>query len=378
MQTKILFNDTMELTALSEKYAVSNPLKKSGSGGQFEKKAINYLSNIFKSKNILLTPSCTASLEISALLLDLKPQDEVIMPSNTFCSTANAVALRGATPVFVDCDDKTLNIDPEKVGNAITSKTKSIWVVNYAGSSCDLDQIVKIASDFKLSIIEDAAQSIGSEYKGNPLGLIGVASTVSFHSTKNIFCGEGGALIVNDPRYLEKAEIIREKGTNRQMFMDNKVQKYNWLELGSSYVLSENSCRTLCSQLEIFDEINLARKNAFDYYYTISEELEKSGYLRRQVVPNYCHNNGHMFFVQLADEIDRNQVIKKMRAQNIELTSHYVPLHSSPAGKRYGRCGSDMTITNKASKSLLRLPLYFGISATKQEKVIEKLRSCIV
>jgi dTDP-4-amino-4,6-dideoxygalactose transaminase len=308
----------------------------------------------------LLTHSCTVALEMAALLLDIKPGDEIIMPSYTFVSTANAFVLRGGVPVFVDIRPDTLNIDETKIVAAITPQTRVIVPVHYAGVGCDMDSILKIAEDHNLFVVEDAAQGLMSTYKDRPLGSMGHLSAVSFHETKNIISGEGGALLVNDARFVERAEIVREKGTNRSQFFRGQVDKYTWVDLGSSSLPGELISAFLCAQMEEAEGITRNRLNVWDEYHTGFEKLEVQGFVKRSFVPQDCQHNAHMYYI-IVETVDiRDRLILFLKEQNINAVFHYVPLHSSPAGIKYGRISGDMAFTEDMSDRLIRLPLWVG------------------
>ena len=337
---------------------------------QFTHKCKKILEEITGCRNALLTPSCTAALELTALLMDLSPGDEIIMPSYTFVSTANAYALRGATPVFVDIDINTMNISPNLVKNAITSKTKAVVAVNYAGSCCDLNQLSHICSDNNVVLIEDAAQSIRSYFDGHHLGTIGAMGTMSFHETKNISCGEGGVLLINDESYLERAEILREKGTNRSQFFRGQVDKYTWVDVGSSYLLSDLNAAYLLAQLESSCRITDQRIHQWNLYDSQFYELEEIGLLKRPRIQDECSHNGHIYYLLLASLEERQAFLAWMKSFNIYCTFHYVPLHSSSIGSKYGKLGSSMKNTIKASDCLARLPMGPGFDI---EYVIAKV-----
>src|SRR5574337_1726363 len=326
--------------------------------GPFTKRCHAWIEQRTGARKALLTHSCTAALEMAALLLDLAPGDEVIMPSFTFVSTANAFVLRGAVPVFVDIRPDTLNIDETLVEAAITSRTKAICVVHYAGVSCEMDAIMAIANRHGLTVVEDAAQSILSTYKGRPLGSIGQLAALSFHETKNVISGEGGALLINDERLIERAEIIREKGTNRSKFFRGQVDKYTWVDIGSSYLPSELIAAFLAAQLEQADDITERRLAIWNAYHAAFEGLEAQGRVRRPVMPPQCTHNAHMYYLLLPDLAARTAFIDHLRQAGIGAVFHYIPLHSSPAGRKYGRTGSSMAVTDTASECLVRLPLW--------------------
>ena len=332
-------------------------LKNYSNNGYFSKKSSKWLIQNLKVKDALLVHSCTAALEICALLLNIKKEDEIIMPSYTFVSTANAFVLRGGTPVFVDIDSETLNIDPNKIEKAITKKTKAIVAVHYAGVSCDMDPILKIAKKYKLYVIEDAAQAILSSYKGRPLGSIGDLATLSFHDSKNIHCGEGGALLINNKKFIKRAKIIRDKGTNRDDFNNNIVKKYTWVDLGSSYGLSEINAAFLYSQLKQAQKITTKRLAIFKLYNKLLENLEIKKIIKRPKIPTYAKSNGHMYYI-LVKNNKRDKLIKYLKQKKINTVFHYVPLHSSPFGKIKSKTKSNMINTNFIYKNLLRLPMH--------------------
>lgn len=329
--------------------------------GDFTKRCHAWLENQIGCQKALLTHSCTAALELSALLLDLEPGDEVIMPSFTFVSTANAFVLRGAVPVFVDIRPDTLNIDETLIEAAITPRTKAICVVHYAGVGCAMDTIMAIAEKHGLAVVEDAAQGILSTYKGRPLGSIGQLGALSFHETKNVISGEGGALLINDAQYAERAEIIREKGTNRSKFFRGQVDKYTWVDLGSSYLPGEIIAAFLTAQFEEAESITKRRLAIWQRYHDWAAPLEAKGIARRPIIPPECVHNAHMFYLLLSDIEHRSRFIAGLREHGIHAVFHYIPLHSSPAGTRFCRTSGSMTITNDVSQRLVRLPLWLGI-----------------
>lgn len=333
--------------------------------GSFTKKCSEWLATYTSTRKSLLTHSCTAALEMAAMLADIEPGDEVIMPSYTFVSTANAFVLRGAVPVFVDIRNDTLNIDENKIEGAITEKTKAIVPVHYAGVACEMDKIVDIAKRHNLLVIEDAAQGLMARYKGVPLGAIGDLGTYSFHETKNVISGEGGALILNRQDLLERAEIIREKGTNRSQFFRGQIDKYTWVDVGSSYLPSEVISAFLWAQLQEAQEITNVRLSVWNAYHALLEPLERQGLLRRPIIPSHCSHNAHMYYVLLPDLATRSRVITKLKECGVNAVFHYVPLHSSPAGIRLGRVASEMGNTNDLSERLLRLPLWVGVDVNR-------------
>lgn len=337
--------------------------------GKYTKKCHQWLEFQTSCHKALLTHSCTAALEMSAILADLKPGDEVIMPSYTFVSTANAFVLRGAVPVFIDIRSDTLNLDETLVEAAITDRTRAIIPVHYAGVGCEMETLKHIASKHQLLLIEDAAQGLMASYKGKPLGSFGDLGCFSFHETKNIISGEGGALIVNTPKFIEQAEIIREKGTNRSQFFRGQVDKYTWMEKGSSYLPGELIAAFLYAQFEEAENIITARLKIWEYYHQLLEALEKAGKLRRPIIPSYCQHNAHMYYLLLEDLETRTQLINHLRNKGIISVFHYVPLHSSPAGKMYSKVHGDMKHTNHVSDCLLRLPLFPELSNLQIEEI---------
>ena len=344
--------------------------------GQFTKKCSAWLEQLIGCQKALLTHSCTGALEIAAILADVQPGDEVIMPSYTFVSTANAFVLRGATPVFVDIREDTLNIDETKIEAAITPKTKVIMPVHYAGVSCEMDTIMDIAQRHNLLVIEDAAQGIMSTYKGRPLGSIGHMAALSFHETKNIISGEGGALLINDPRFVERAEIIREKGTNRSQFFRGQVDKYTWVDIGSSYLPGEIVAAFLWAQMEEANSITKRRLDIWANYHQRFESLEKTGKVRRPVVPQDCVHNAHMYYLLLPSLALRSIFIEQLKSKGVQTVFHYIPLHSSHLGNNIGRVVGDMKHTNSVGDQLVRLPLWLGLEERLSE-VIEAAQSLI-
>lgn len=318
----------------------------------------------------LLTHSCTAALEMAALLINLAPGDEVIMPSFTFVSTANAVVLRGAVPVFVDIDPLTLNLDPDLVSQAITPRTKAIFAVHYAGFPADMDRLAQIAQAHDLFLVEDAAQALSSTWHGRPAGSLGDMATFSFHETKNVISGEGGALTINRPELVERAEIIREKGTDRSRFLRGQIDKYTWVDVGSSYLPGELIAAFLYGQLEQEAEIRARRLSLFDRYTEGLADLETTGRVRLPKAQDGAGGNGHMFYLLLRDISDRDAFIAHMRAGGITTPFHYVPLHSAPAGLRFGRADRDLAVTDDVSARLARLPLYFGAAEVVDRVIV--------
>ena len=340
--------------------------------GKYTKLVHLWLENYCKSKKALLTHSCTAALEMSAILLDIKEGDQVIMPSYTFVSTANAIVLRGGVPIFVDIREDTLNIDENAIESSINKKTKAILPVHYAGVSCEMDTINAIAKSYKLLVVEDSAQGILASYKGKALGSLGDLGAFSFHETKNIICGEGGALIINNEQFIDRSQVIREKGTNRTLFQKGQVDKYSWCDIGSSYLPSELVAGYLLNQLNVSKKITEERLTIWSKYHELLESLENEGFIRRPIIPEECSQNGHMYYV-LVNPMTRDKVIRKLRDHNIEATSHYVPLHSSMAGKKYGKYYFPLKNTTKISESIIRLPIWIGLDLKKQEYIVEKL-----
>lgn len=342
--------------------------------GAFTKKCNLWFEERMKAEKCLLTTSCTHATEMAAMLCNIKEGDEVIMPSYTFVSTADAFVLRGAKAVFVDIRPDTMNIDEKKIEEAITEKTKAIVPVHYAGVSCEMDTIMDIAKRHKLYVIEDAAQGVLSSYKGQALGTIGDFGCYSFHETKNYSMGEGGALLIKDRSYIERAEIIREKGTDRSKYYRGQVDKYTWQDAGSSYLPSDMNAAYLYAQLELADEINAKRLKIWDTYYKELKGLAESGKLELPYVPDDCVHNAHMFYIKNKDIKERTALKAHMEECGILTVFHYIPLHSAPAGKKYGRfCGEDV-YTTKESERLLRLPLYYSLTEEDQAYVIDKLK----
>ncbi|MGH2475303.1 MAG: dTDP-4-amino-4,6-dideoxygalactose transaminase [Candidatus Limnocylindrales bacterium] len=339
--------------------------------GQFSRDCCAWLEGRLGSHKALLTHSCTAALEMAAILSAVGPGDEVIMPSFTFVSTANAFVLRGATPVFVDVRPDTLNLDETKIEAAITPRTRAIVPVHYAGVGCDMEAIMAIAARHDLLVIEDAAQGLLADYRGRPLGGIGQLAALSFHETKNIISGEGGALLINDPRFAERAEIIWEKGTNRSQFFRGQVDKYTWVDVGSSYLPGELVAAFLWAQLEDADAITARRLGIWERYHTAFADLEAAGVVRRPIVPADCGHNGHLYYLLLADLATRTRLIDRLKAAGIQAVFHYVPLHASPFGRSVGRSVGDMAVTDAASERLVRLPFWLGVEDHLDEVIGE-------
>jgi dTDP-4-amino-4,6-dideoxygalactose transaminase len=369
MQPRIPFNKPFisgqELQYISE--AVGSG--RISADGHYTKLCAKLLESQLGIAKVLLTPSCTAALEMAAILCDLGPGDEVILPSYTFVSTASAIVRLGAKPVFVDIRPDTLNIDEELIERAITPRTKAIFPVHYAGVSCEMDRIMEIADRYALLVVEDAAQGVYASYKGRRLGSIGHLAAFSFHETKNYVCGEGGALCINAPEFIERAEIIREKGTNRSRFLRGMVDKYTWVDVGSSYVPSELCCAFLYAQLEHLESIANRRREIYDFYYQYLLPLEGPAF-RLPAIPKDCESNYHMFYILLPDNETRDGLMAHLKDHGITAPFHYVPLHTSPVGSSFGYRPGDLPVTENLSGRLLRLPFYCDISATGQSEVV--------
>lgn len=342
--------------------------------GEFTKKANSWFENRTGTAKCLMTTSCTHATELAAILADIQPGDEIIMPSFTFVSTANAFVLRGGVPVFVDIRPDTMNIDETLIEAAITEKTRAIVPVHYAGVACEMDTIMDIARRHNLVVIEDAAQGVLASYKGQALGSIGDYGCYSFHETKNYSMGEGGALLIKDPANVERAEIIREKGTDRSKYYRGQVDKYRWQDFGSSYLPSELNVAYLYAQLELADDINEARLARWNQYFELLKPLADAGKIELQTIPEGCVHNAHMFWLKTADEKECAALREFLKEYDILAVSHYVPLHSAPAGVKYGRfCGEDR-YTTKESERLLRLPMYYGLTEEEAAFVAEKVK----
>ena len=342
--------------------------------GQFTKKCNAWLEEKFNAQKALLTTSGSTALDMALLLCDLKPGDEVILPSYTFSSTANAPVLAGAKLVFVDIRPDTMNIDEKKIEAAITKKTKVIIAVHYAGVSCEMDTIIDIARRHNLMVIEDAAQGVMSTYKGKALGTMGDFGCYSFHETKNYSMGEGGALVINNPAYNEKAEILREKGTNRAKFFRGQVDKYTWVDFGDSYLPSELNAAYLWAQLEVADEINDNRLATWNAYYDAFKPLEEKGYIELPTIPVGCVHNAHMFYIKLKDLEARTDFIEALKKDGVNCVFHYIPLHSAPAGHKFGRFDGEDEYTTRESERLVRLPLYYNLTLEDREHVIDSVK----
>lgn len=342
--------------------------------GPFTKKCSQWMKERFQTKNVLLTTSCTHALEMAAFLADIQPGDEVIMPSYTFVSTADAFVLRGATCVFVDIRPDTMNIDETKIEEAITEKTKAIVPVHYAGVSCAMDEIMAIAKKYNLKVVEDAAQGVNAFYKGKALGTIGDFGCYSFHETKNYSMGEGGAILFQDDRYLEPAEILREKGTNRSQYFRGQIDKYTWVGYGSSYLPSDMNAAYLWAQLEEADKINDKRLSIWNFYHEELKELEDKGVLERPYIPEYATHNAHMYYIKVKDLRVRTKLLAYLKERGILSVFHYVPLHSATAGKKFGRFHGEDVYTTKESERLCRLPMYYSLFLEEAAEVVKALK----
>jgi dTDP-4-amino-4,6-dideoxygalactose transaminase len=349
--------------------------KKVSGDGLFTKRCNEWFEVNFNARKALLTTSCTHALEMAAILADIQEGDEVIMPSYTFVSTANAFVLRGAEIVFIDVEPNTMNMDAELVEAAITPRTKAIVPVHYAGISCDMDILLDLSKKYDLTIIEDAAQGVMSKYKNKHLGTIGHIGCYSFHETKNYHCGEGGAILLNDPKYVERAEIIREKGTNRSRFFRGQVDKYTWVDIGSSYLPSEINAAFLYAQLEAATDINNNRLTSWGYYYQKLLPLQIKGKLGLPIIPEFSIHNAHMFYIKLKNIVERTKLLDFLKDHGIMSVFHYVPLHSSEAGIKFGRFHGVDKYTTEESDKLLRLPLYYNMSLDDINYVIDQIYS---
>jgi len=341
--------------------------------GAYTKKCHAWMERAFRALRVFLTPSCTAALEMAALLCRLRPGDEVILSSYTFVSTANAFVLHGARPVFVDIRPDTLNLDETRIEAALTDRTRAIVPTHYAGVACEMDRIMELAARREITVVEDAAQGVNATYKGRFLGTLGHLGCYSFHETKNLIAGEGGALVLSREDDVEHAEIIREKGTNRSKFLRGQVDKYSWVAVGSSYLPSELVAAFLYAQLEECERITRQRRGIYDYYAEHLAHLERQGALRLPRVPVECAHNGHMFYVLLTDGAVRHRLIAHLEARSILAVFHYVPLHTSPMGRQYGYKGGELPVTESSSERLLRLPCYFSLTRSDQDRVIEAI-----
>ena len=342
--------------------------------GPFTKKCNEWIEKKFNVEKVLLTTSCTHAMEMAAILADIKEGDEVIAPSFTFVSTVNPFVLRGAKIVFIDINPKTMNIDESLIEDAITEKTRAILPVHYAGVACNMDKIMEIAKKYNLIVIEDAAQGMMSEYKGKALGSIGDYGCFSFHETKNYSMGEGGALLIRDKKNIEKAEIIREKGTNRSRFFRGQVDKYTWVDKGSSYLPSELNAAYLYGQLENIDLIYNNRMNSWNKYKELLQELEDKNLIELQYIPKDCKHNAHMFYIKCKDLDERTKLVNFLKENEINAVFHYIPLHSAEAGLKFGRFNGEERYTTKESERLLRLPLYYGLKEEDIKFVVSKIK----
>ncbi len=369
----INFNNPVVTGNKFPNYMKLSKLKHYSANGYFTKKCQQWLIKNIKCKEALLVQSCTSALEMCALLLNIKKGDEIIMPSYTFVSTANAFVLRGGIPIFIDIDTKTLNIDTGKIEKAITEKTKAIVAVHYAGVSCDMDLILKIAKKHKLYVIEDAAQAILSSYKGRPLGSIGDLGTISFHDSKNIHCGEGGALLINNKKFIKRAKILRDKGTNRDDFNQNIVKKYTWVDIGSSYGLSELNAAFLYPQLLKAKSIIKNRIKIWNNYHHLFFELDREEKIVRPKIPDYAKNNAHIYYLIIKKNI-RDKLISFLKSKNIISLFHYMPLHATSFFKKKFKKKCKLSNTDQISKSLIRLPLHEKLTVFEQKKIKDKIK----
>jgi len=370
---KIPFNIPLvignELSFISD--AISN--RKISGDGEYTKKCCQFMEQRYNVKKVLLTTSCSTALDMSSILIEINAGDEVILPSYTFTSTANSFLIRGANLKFVDIREDTLNIDENKIEKAINNKTKAIVLVHYAGVSCEMKKIQEIAKKNNIFIIEDAAHAVESKYNNKYLGTIGDFGCYSFHETKNLTCGEGGAILINNSQFIERAEIIREKGTNRSKFYRGEVDKYTWVDIGSSFLPSEILSAFLYAQLENANIIIKKRINSWNYYYSAFEELEKNGLLRRPIIPANCKHNGHLFYILLKDEKSRDDLISYLKQKGILAVFHYLPLHLSPIGLKLGYSKGMLPKTEDLASRLLRLPLFYGITKDEQDYIFNNI-----
>lgn len=377
MKTRIPFNKPCltgkELEYIQQSIRSGNII----GNAEYTRRCESLLEKTFNARKVLLTSSCTDALEMSSLLIYLEPGDEVIVPSFTFVSTVNAFILRGAKPVFVDVREDTLNINETKIEEKITDKTRAVFPIYYASVACEMDVIMDIARRYNLFVVEDAAQAVNAKYNHRYLGTIGDLGTYSFHGTKNYTCGEGGAIVINRDNLMERAEIIREKGTNRNKFLRGEVNKYTWVDIGSSYLLSDILAAFLYAQLECMEEIKRKRKEIFDFYYEELKELEEAGKLRLPVIPKNCEINYHLFYILLPSEEKRNSLIEKLKGFGIQTAFHYIPLHTSSMGAKYGYREGDLPVTESVSSRLLRLPLYPDLKPEEQEFIVVALKKAI-
>lgn len=342
--------------------------------GMFTKRCNGWIEAQTGTAKALLTTSCTHATEMAALLLDIQPGDEVIMPSYTFVSTADAFVLRGAVPVFVDIRPDTMNLDEALIEEAVTERTKAIVPVHYAGVSCEMDRIMEIAGKYHLAVVEDAAQGVCAFYKGRALGTMGDYGCFSFHETKNFSMGEGGALLIRDPEHIEEAEILREKGTNRSKFFRGQVDKYTWVNHGSSYLPSDMNAAYLWAQLELADVITEDRMKSWNAYYEQLADLQANGRIELPVIPKDCEHNAHMFYLKTKDLKERTALIAHLKEREIQTVFHYVPLHTAPAGERFGRFVGEDRYTTRESERLLRLPMYYGLEEEQVAYIVESIK----
>jgi len=375
MTIKIPFNQPTIVGREYEYMKAAVDARHISGNGPFTKRCHAWLETRTGCCRALLTHSCTAALEMSALLLDLEAGDEVIVPSFAFVSTANAFVLRRAVPVFVDIRPDTLNVDEALIERAIGPRTRAVVALHYAGVGCEMDAIERIAHRHGLVVVEDAAQGIMAKYRDRPLGSIGQLGALSFHETKNLISGEGGALLVNDSRYADRAEILWEKGTNRSQFFRGQTDKYTWLDLGSSYLPSELNAAFLQAQFEEAERAAAARMRIWQQYHVAFEPLERDGVLRRPIVPPHCRHNAHIYYVLLPSLETRTAVLASIRSAGIDAVFHYVPLHSSPAGRRFGRASGELPVTTNAADRLIRLPLWLGMTEEQIEFVVDGIRA---
>lgn len=374
---KILFN-TPYLTGNEEKYVTESIRSKRHCGNlSFTKKCTDFIEKKYNVKKAFLTPSCTAALEMAAILIGLGPGDEVILPSYTFSSTANAICLQGASPVFVDLNPKTFNIDEDKIEAAITNKTKAIFPIDYGGVSPDMDKIMTIANKYNLIVVEDAAQGMEAKYKGRYVGSVPHMATFSFHETKNYTCGEGGALLINDESLIQKAEFIQEKGTDRSLVVSGVKSKYSWVTLGSSFLLSDILSAFLYAQLEEIESITASRKILYDKYYEVLTPYVSKGRFGIQEIPKYCEINYHGFYITFKNETEKDKFIALMKERNIYAYIGYLPLHSSTKGQTYGYKKEDLPVTTDIAKRIVRLPLWAGMTEEEMNYTITNLKEIL-
>lgn len=375
MQKLINFNEPPYIGKETKYIEEAVRSKKISGDGYYTKKCSSWLEKYTGTEKALLTTSCTHATEMAAILADIQSGDEVIMPSYTFVSTANAFVLRGARVKFVDIRPDTMNIDENLIESAITDRTRAIVPVHYAGVACEMDTICSLAKKYGLYVIEDAAQAVSATYKERFLGTIGDYGCFSFHETKNYSMGEGGALLIKNKDDIERAEIIREKGTNRSKFFRGQIDKYTWVESGSSYLPSELNAAYLWAQLEVWKDIYDNRMDSWNRYFSGLKDLEKKGCVELPVIPAECRHNAHMFYIKVKDLAERTELIHYLKGKNIHSVFHYIPLHMSPAGKKYGRFVGEDKYTTKESERLLRLPMYYGLESDDVEYIIDAIKS---